>query len=1220
MEVFDLAAFRTRMNDVERDVRVMALFDLQQALKSTVFKPDSVTLSKIVEYVTTCFAQSEPCREVRCNAIRLVPQLLLLSGEKDQERLVSLLCTSSTSQRARFGEKGYSELHDSAARALKLACECMSSKARADVESWQRLVPVARKIADALSSALEKGVEGVVREGIYDCIGVLIYPFGRVFICDVGCVLTKNALADVHHTGQLRRRAISFLSLASPFLSEDLFDAVFEVGVRGLREGNHRGAVVMPYLQLYEGLVKGCPSRAKTGALETMKFLTDGLSARLSHESADADAFDDDDYEVCDATVRLMHLMVCQYSKELATIHCALFVQALEIARFDPNYCDNMGGLDGCDSSDASGLYFTEDDTDMSWRLRMWAARLLALLIELSPFSTELTHQLGCEVLSLIGDRVEEVQLAAIHFVDTVIQSSRGASVCTSLLLFLQGAIDPLLGALNTREPKVVVAAAKALQNLFYFHWSVFTTEVCRAHDIVDKLLKAHLTGKEYAVVELTALAVRMLEGTSHGQPNIKLVTKLLDTVYAAVDAYVCGGIGQIVVCSVKAMAHTSGLAGAAYCERCMELYISLALNANFGGELISSAVEATRHCMSTFAASLSVDYFRRCGGRLVVLSEGRQVAIRLLKDLTASVPAAQLQPQELERLSNSIGRQDRAVQQHIVSIVCNALDNSGQLTAETLEDMFEFARSNSLKSGDRLLVQATLEMLEKICRRFSNLGGRIVDQLLPTVWEILSSAPKCAGHHPLLLVRGTAVLIRSLHQMLEPAQRSDLVEQTLRYVSRSKFRETSSEILRGVASVDEGILERVGSLMSGDDSLLCICVGTIGMSVPLPDMWEARLFRFLSSTGAENLGSVVPLAVGRAVSNAQNRSLMERVVESATRNTGGAALFWRAIHEAALTTVAGAELSPFSDPFFCKGVVEKLMENLLEDDTETAATVLGSFAPFVRDYLIDITATHLSDELDSKKAVCITVQRYLLSSVKNTDECPRLVSAIERALRCLSRKADLRVRFAALQLFATLLSVKPHLLIGSYVRDVVYPCVLEELLEDPTLVLAINLGSCTHREDRGKEMRKLAFECVSMLLRDAEDRGKESILEYCGRYEELGRCLVHACGPRGGGETDGDINTKAMDLIVRFLRLCPSSPCDGSQVMVLYEKLKMALGVDIERTAQDASKKQLLKRQALNCIMCLSEWPPFSCHPQWQSLVLLAQQNPLLPEAIKVT
>ncbi|RNF08749.1 hypothetical protein TraAM80_02592 [Trypanosoma rangeli] len=1208
MVVFDPAKFLSDIRDVDKDLREMALFDLQQALREPGFHLSESDGDMVLEMVLRCFTKDEPDREVRNNAIQVAPRLFFVCSERQQIRLFSFLCAAATLRGTEFGDRGSSELLESSAFAVGLCSEAVAEKARLNVDVWQRLLPVAHRINTTLLAKLNDKNVDICRGGMYDAMIALIVPFARTYPCEVRDDIAKMALLDFSGTGSTCRCVIACLSLLSPFLSEAAFNDVRQTAIRGLQRADP-SARLLPHLHLYDALVKHSPLRMMTDVCAVMRVLLTEMRRRMNEYASDDD-------DICDALMRVMNSMVCQYPSDLSALHGDIFDCCISLMRFDPNYCaDAEDEVEAeTETEDTYADYYLElEEVDMSWKLRMWAAKLLSSLIQVSPTAEALIRRLCKADFAAVNDRVEEVQLANLHLVNAIAQQPCGGEVPS---IFLE-VVEPLLTCVCGSSQKVSITAIKSLQLMFELHGAALIQigeAVCR---VVSELVVRDTNGTSLFNSEVITLSQCVMDATLLEPKKAFMAAKLFDTIFYMISKGQLDNVSDRALRMLRIMTRVALTTGASCTDRCVTLCFFLLETKLTDVEVSQAATTAIGRCLSSLLETLPTDAVCDILQRLILLAETNWNALEVLGSVLGNSTAIRVPADLLERIVKYTIKCPRPQQHVIFGVVRDTLRNGSELTSEALHHVMQMVERDTFTSKNVVLLEVALELLTEVCKKYPHVIEQMLSVILAGVWSVLETVITPAAPLQTRVVANTVTFFHAICLQL-PQHRPALLEAVLRRTVASASPDIYSELLGGIVLDNGELLDQISSCCAQNEDMVCLCVGTTGCSQPLPDTWRARLVENFVSAGSEAARRLALLSISRAAVNPQNISLVTQVVECAVTGQKDRSLYWRLLREMT-STAASQVVSSFSEHTFCKLVMERLLENVLEDDVETSAAVLGSFLSFDLMDLIDITRRCLNSDSELVKATCISTQRYVISHCKSEDINPQLTGVIEESLRHLRRTSSVYVRLSALQLFASVASSQPQLLLTPTMRDVVYPNVLAELVEDLSLVLTVNLGGYTHRDDKGIEVRRLAFESIAILLRETGRQRRGTVLEFFARFEELLQCLVHACGPQEKGETDVGLNNQAKTLLVRLVKTYPNLPWSDALLTSLHAKLKAVLETNSKTTAADAEKARVNMMYTLSCVMRLTECVPFAYLPQFQPLLLMAQGSPLLTESMRL-
>ncbi|KAG8347064.1 putative TATA binding protein interacting (TIP20) [Trypanosoma vivax] len=1216
MAAIDVTAFCAGIGNVDRDLREMALFDLQRALQGPVVRLDGPNAKVIVDCLLRCFSTEEPHREVRNSAVQVVPHLLLVCSEKEQNRLSAFLCNCATSQRAQFGEKGYSEISDSAAFALKKCCELMSERARAHVEDWQRLAPLARNITGLLVSKLQESSVNISRDNMYDCISTLIYPFGRIYMCDVGIVITRIALSDISSKAQFRRRAIQCLSLASPLLDENAFDELRGAAFSAVRRGSGCGIEFLAYLQLCEAMVKHCHWRIVSVAPKALEALIAQMEKHITEVGAVAGALDDEEVGVCDAMARVINLLVSKFPTELSSIHMDVFRLCTHLVKFVQNaYGDASKDDESAESGDCGQDVF--EDEDMTWKVREWAVRLFSTLVEVSPHSGEFIRRWECACLFALHDH-EEVQLVSFELLCKLLGRAGAYNEILPTLPFRDLLIS-LLKCLGGPKAKTAAGAAKVLRLLCASHGRMVSRECVRLQSVLEGVLTSHSGGVSPLYVEFLLLAFQVLETMLAEGVEAHLMAPVLGSILGVMENPVTGSSIKVFLSYMETVAGAARVIGVPYNECCLQLLLSLNERNTTDAELDCAINKAVEQCFFLLAPSLSVEYIRVYMYRLVRATQVYPSTIGLLGALTSRSTTSLLSAEQVEQLCDDIDKHDCLGQREILRIVQKSLAVGLALSTKTREKVLNFVLLNVLSGKDYQLLQVGLEALVEACRMYPDFSERVGETALHILWDVLHTAALATSASFYGdVVRSAVPLVQVLCEQCSAGYVADLLEAVLLHISSSPQPEADVNLLEGIARCD-GVLDKVAAFFKSETSLFFLCLGTVGQYQVLTEECRDKLVSQLTCTGSERDSYLSLLSVGRAGSNVSNESLVSLLMERATSEAQNRAVFWRGVREVAVFCPTRHADSCFHNASFRQKIVQHVLEGLVDDNVDAAAALLSSLTLYSVEDVVAAVASHLEETSEECATVtCIVAVRHALAIVSGGSLSPAFAAVVEKSLLLLKRTASVRVRLATLQLFSGLILSNSDLLFSSAIRDNVFPSVLAELLEDPTLLLTVDLGGYVHRNDRGFEVRKQAFDCIASLLCNSQCSRGVAALKYYGRHEELTRCLVHACGPQEKGETDLTLCNHARLLLVQLLRLVPRTLPQDSTFASLHVKLKAALEAKHDFSTADGAKKRTSLKHALYCVMRITELPPFSHSPLFQSLLFTALQSPLLPDSLR--
>ncbi|KAG5475264.1 hypothetical protein LSCM1_03375 [Leishmania martiniquensis] len=1228
MSLFSTASFLRDIKHVDKDLRLMALFDLQRHLPSAA---DDTITNDVVDQVLRCLSLDERCEEVQNEAANVLPYMVVKCSQRDV--VFQYLLSNITKKRVPDGSYA-ADLQYLSGMAFRRCCTEFASEARRNVTFWQKQINVARHLCAGCAAQLDlDDVEDTPREILYTAVNVLVPAYKEAL--GERDALIKRAVRDFQKTNSIRHSSLTLVESLLPLVNTSTQENVIGESLKLLVAATSNEQYVA-YLQLFEVEMRAL----RSPPMQAVQQVIDSACERLAHATEQYDEREDS----TDTLLEVVYSLVQMRKSGETPLWQGTFAAVKDLCTFDPyasgaeeDTCATGSGYD----NDYDEYYDYDNGTsDSTWKIRTWAIRILQVLVAHHD-----DKALGMQSLIIaataLQDRAQAVQLEAVKLVRTVARCTYARDAdCVALVTSLCHEICKRVGV---EDDKITTSLVKALNDIF--DALAHAAGLCESTvPLVLNQVRAHFSqvATSAAAVEgCRSIVVSVVRSRGDGA---LLDSEIVNLAKELPALCLCGGKSSaIAVCITK----VSDTLAQVY-EITHDVSVPAALSSNYGALLENRSFPAAcRAAAAEGLANWAAAYGLPTGEQPVTSlwraldhEEVRLHTLRALSTIASSnISSVSLPAPALEKVALLADSESASVRASSVDVLLRYLTahSMPSLAAPLLQHlmtMFAPGHSLSLSSCELAEVCSLALLLAKLFQLQTEKAVSFYETYIVESWEHIARLADAvlwsrSLMNPALDSLTTLVATVYEHEFASRTAIEDDVRQFL--VSNQPHISCICRMVRCVRAASRSTINAF--LLSLSDQLaerahLLLCVGEVGQVSRLDAEWSALVLNSVQSKEGELVRSCGELSLALCMLHPGNTETIlttcgERAVEGGTT---GRYYYVKSIKEAA-TRALSQQRTAFHDAAVSKHLLSLLLQSSAGADLVelygACAGILSVFLLDVEPGLMIADALFKTETSLDTRVTCMVALRYFLSTlVERSATIEGYRSITLRALFQLHRPTDtkestapsLPLRCMALRLLTTVLQICPCWLLCEETRSTIFPNLLQELREDAKLLGTYDLSGYTHRVDKGLECRKLAFESLSAVFGAARQHSVD-LVEYCESESSVVNMLIVACSSHGSGDREASINDTAKDLLVLFVERRPEFIFSAPQVDSLVSKLSHDIKWGASLT--DAQKTTLL--HTIRCVMKLSSQPAFACHAGFQEVAEVARKSTLLPQSLKL-
>ncbi|KAG5501382.1 hypothetical protein JKF63_03194 [Porcisia hertigi] len=1224
MAPFSTGGFLRDIRHVDKDLRLMALFDLQRHLSNA---HEGSIPDDVVDEVLLCISPNERCEEVHNEAANVLPDMVVRCSQRD---VIFQYLLSSVTKKNVSDDRDGANLQYLSGMTFKKCCAEFANEARRNVAFWQQQIDVARHLCASCSDQLEvEHLDDMARETLYTALNALLLAYRDAL--GERDTLIKQAVRDFQKTKSIRHAILTLVESLLVSVRATTQESVVTESLKLLMSATSSEQYIT-YLQLCEVEMR----TLRSPPMRVVQQVIDSVCERLAHATEQYDDRGDSTDALLEVVCYLVQLNVADGALSWRGIFAAL----KDLVTFDPFassaeedvYASGGGYDDDYDEYD-------EGTSDSTWKLRMWAVRTLQVLV-IQHADKDLGMQALNIVVTTLQDRVQLVQLEAVKLLRTVARCSYAHDAdCVALITTSCRELCRLIGG---GDNKGTVSIVKALQDIF----DTIADATVFSETIVPLLLcqvRTHFSAfaTSAAVVEgFRSIVASVIRAKGDGE---LLSSGIVDFAKALPALCLCGGsLSSTAACIAKVsdtLAEVYAVTHDASVQAVLgNNYSALLENHHFPVACRAAAAEglanwAAAHGFSTLEQpTTSLWRALRC-------SEVKLPVLRALGIVASSSASSCVPMSVLEEVAALIESESASVRAASVNVLLRRLTapNTPPLASPFLQHLATFfspGQPLSLISCELAELCSQSLLLAQLFLHRTERSELFYGTYLTGLWEHIARLADAVQWSrrlidPALHSLTALVAIVYEHETVSRLAIENDVRQFL--VSNQSHMPCICTMVRcvaaGSASAASPFLRSVYPQLLERAHLL-LCVGEVGQTSGLGVEWSELVINSVQSKEGELVRSCGELSLSLCMLHPGNsRSILMRCGErAADSGTVGRYYYVKSIKEAATLALSRC-CTAFHDAAVSKPLLNLFLQSHPSADlVELYGACAGLLSVFVLDAengLLIADALFETEASMDTRVTCMVALRYFLSAlVEHSASIETYRPIVVRALLLLRRPTDakestapsLPLRTMALRLLIAVLERSPRWLLCEETRTTIFPNLLAELREDAKLQGAFDLSGYTHRVDKGLECRKLAFESLSAVFWAARQRNVD-LVKYCEAEHSVASVLIVACSSHGSGDRESAINDLAKDLLVQLVESNPALVLTVPQLDCLVSKLSHDIKWGASQT--DAQKTTLL--YTIRCVMKLSCHPLFAYHTGFQEVAEVARRSALLAQSLKL-
>lgn len=1230
MAPFQAERFLKDIKHVDKDLRLMALFDLRRFLPSA---GETSIPDEVVEKTLACLSPDERCEEVQNEAANVLHTMVVKCQQRESilQHLLLRVAAGPPST-----ENDAVNLHYLCGMAFKKSCTDFAEEARRNLLFWQKQLNSARALCKGCADNLASPrLDEATREIMYSALNALVPAYRDAL--EGRPALVTRASVDFQSTASIRHASLTLIESLIASVDTATQEKVLNDSVT-LLLGAESGEHYVAYLQL-------CEAELKALRIPPPPVLHSVLSSVCKHLHRAAEQYDgaEDSSEILLGVLESL----LQLSTNDGTLGWSTTFDAIkDLVSFDPYYTGTDAEATAHDEyDDEYDEYYDygNEAPDSTWKLRMRAVRVLQTLIAHHD-----DKHLGTEALTMMAgtlrDRAELVQLEGVKLIRAVTRRTYARE--SGCLVLVTSRCRELCDLLACGEERVLTAVAKALEEVFegFADVQAFTDAVLPlllAQVRTQAATLANNAGAVDGLRSIVASVVNTADGRSMKSAAMELSMELSTQLPA--------------LCCTAARTETAATAIVRVSKTLSSVFavtrnaaVPAALETHYRALLTNAAVPvgcraAAGESLARWIAAYGLPFFQQSVAALCGALDTEPLRLPALQALhiiassdvaSAAVPMADLQC--VETLFSSSQPSNVRVAAADVLLGRLSAPSAGSTDAAHLQQLVQlFAPGGSLSLAScelgevRSLALLLRQLFECLCD--GECAAAFYSVYVASMWEHLARLASAVAFSRSLLdaaLDGITALLTTVYAR-EPPARAAVEQDVTDFLTRNQAHLTCSyTLVRCIAAnAVNDFLGRVSSRIAGNGHFL-LCVGEAGKENALAPQWCALLLDSVTSKQGEEVRTCGEVALSYCMLNSANAAtiLLACGVRAADSSAVGRYYYVKAIKEAA-TLALPLRATAFHNPATCEQLLTILLGAAAGTDLEE---LYGACVGILSAFLTEAGGTpRIASVLSSDSAsldtrvTCLVALRYFISALVDRGVSVEVYrDVVVQALLQLRRPANpkestapsLPLRSMALRLLSSVLQLRPQWLLCEETRTAIFPNLLAELREDATLQGTIELSGYTHRVDRGLECRKLAFESLSTVFW-AERQRSIDLVSFCNASRDVADTLIVGCSAHSKGDRDAFINDTAKELLVRFVESNPAYTFTPAQLDALVDKL--AHDIKSGASPTDAQKTALLF--TVKCVMRLSSIPAFAYHERFQDVAEVARTSGLLTQSLKV-
>jgi cullin-associated NEDD8-dissociated protein 1 len=462
-----VASLLPKLQDVDPDIRYMSLNDLNQMLTighPTFISHDYSCCARVVEGLLHTL--NDQNGDVQNMAIKCLGPFVNKAPE-------SILCpTFDKISNLRTDNAVDSSVPALAVRAMVVALprpapavprtqkvqESYSAISRALIPRLvgYTVIPTGKNLPAPPKGMIQVEVETGIDSNALDVLVEVARCFGPMLQeAEVEALqkVTAEVLENPRCSTVMKKKAVTALSVLSPYFSDSLLSSVVSHSIETLRQSHLTPAQRRLYLTIFASMARSIPRKFGPYLRALAPFVLSPLSEQeldqQNEEAAESDEGRDPQVEeVREAALLALESFLASCSQDMTPYIPEVIDSCLRFAKYDPNYAaDEDDEMDGAESDQEDDFDLDEDfeeetgfddEDDVSWKVRRGAAKLIHTLIATRGSgdlldSGVLYEKIAPALLSRFQEREESVRLEVLSTLAFLIKKTGEASSTPNL-------------------------------------------------------------------------------------------------------------------------------------------------------------------------------------------------------------------------------------------------------------------------------------------------------------------------------------------------------------------------------------------------------------------------------------------------------------------------------------------------------------------------------------------------------------------------------------------------------------------------------------------------------------------------------------------------------------------------------------------------------------------------------------------------------------------
>jgi cullin-associated NEDD8-dissociated protein 1 len=1188
---FSVSALIEKSENKDKDIRHMAMWDLNNELQKDTVKLDEPSQRQLAEVVLKLLDDNSS--EVQGAAVRCLAPLVKKMSKQQVENNVAKLSENLA--------LGKDEKRDISTIALKTVVS--------EIPVDLAVGPI-KKAIDNLMKALKTDNQEVKLDAL-DVLGDILNRFGTIvntYHADLQTAFTAelNAKRD-----PIRKRAITCLAELSVHTTDKLFEELIQLVLKNIEKHIKGGEELRTYIQLTSAISKVVGQRLGKYLNQIVPLLMKAADEISENESGE------DNDEVREYIMQAFDSFVTRCPDQIAKHIELILILAKEYLDYDPNYSydtsdaedaeddedEEMSGNNDEEDEEDMGMGDDEggnmsDDDDISWKVRRAAAKCIGSLIRSRPELLDFLYKELCSKEDYLlpqrfKEREEPVRLDVFQiFIDLLGQTVTYTSLSNGDVIVTQRDeikyVQDTKGIIMSRLKKMLKEKSQKTRLGAFQVLKALTITLKGGLDhyvkvIVPAAVHSLLEKGEQTALKLETLSFLRVFLANHKPEVIKPhIGKLSAAIYQRVnDKYYKIIAEALRVCAELVQVIKSTKGSGEYYKLVKDLFTNVFDRLqiqDIDQDVKESAIQTMGLILANLGDDLKPEFQKTLN---LLLDRLKNEITRLTTVKTFSVLAehkVDLKPvlgSVVTELANFLRKYNRPLRQASLTTLAifarsYALEIDAKLYTTIITESAALVNDQDLH-----LAHLALQLNAQIINSNSKTASDVQKAVLPKLLTLLESST----------LQGNALdsSLKLLAMLIPTAGFSTLFNQVLDVKKESK--QVYTNVGKAVAALcaaketsesdrQKTINKFASDLQSKNDStkmLALFTLGEVGRTIDLSGNANVRrdIEACFEEEGSEELKNAASYALGN-VSVGNLKEFLPKIIQGIRENPKRKYLLIHSLKEI-ISEAKADQLKPF-----IKDTVPLLFENCDNEEEGVRNVVsecLGKLALVDYDQVMPQLQKLLTDS-ELKRSTAISAVKYTITEQpRNIDE--KLKTDLQSFLKLLNKSTEtVAVRRAAVLLLNSAAHNKPGLIVDSL--DKILPNLYQETVFEESLIRIIHYGPFKHRIDDGLELRKSAFECLDSML----DQFKSRI--------DPNKFIAQL--PNGLSDENDDIKMLTHLIVCKVAQAYPASLLSSVDLLIPAITKTLKKKEKENAVAQEKEREVEVLRSALKAVAALKQ------------------------------